>query len=287
MMLIGHSMPAVTAITFSSTLSGGGFLGATEGGLVDGFPARVARLAWPTTAGGISDSITIQLQFAEATKIRLVGLLGVDLPPGTEIAARLLAGATENAAFGEVLRRLPPAGASGAWIVFPQSIADSDRLQIIVSNNLDGSPAIAANQIIEIGEVVAMQAEAVPLSDGWKIDTVDPSADRFSRDSQPIISTADPYRLFEGTLAPSSFDQVYNGGLEFGGDLTRLQAALAGDQRCVAIARWRGATGLVDTQRVVQLAVYGRGRMTTGAVHGGGDYYEATLTVQEAPANPP
>lgn len=286
MMLLGHSMPAVTAVSFSASLSGGGFLGGTQDGLYDQAPSRVARLSWMSTAGGTDAELRFTLQFTGLSRVRLVGLLGVTLPPGLLVVAELFDGATQISGASEILRALPPANARGAWFIFSDNVAPCDRVRITFYNDLDGSTAIAANQIFEVGEVVAMDAVDIELGSDWSIAPVDPSDVRYTRDSQAAINQRDLYRLFTGTLTVQPFEGAFSDGLPGAQDLVGLQAALSGDRRCVAIPRYKFPTGLVDMSRVVPLTLYGRGQLSKIA-HIGGDNFTAEIMVQELPARAP
>lgn len=281
-MLLCHSMPGVTGAGFSTSLAGGGYLGATQDGLYDGIPARVARVQWATTAGTTASWVALTLTFTVASTIRVVGLLGVTLPVGTQVLAKLVNGATVLGTVSQRLRALPPGEATGAWLVFPAAIAGATGLQVLIYNDVNGVASIAANTVFEVGELVAMSATDLRLQADWGIELVDPSEADLTRDSQASVVDREPYRRFEGNLSAGSFDEVYSGGLA-GQDWSSLQAAIAADRRCVAIPRWTADGVTVDDDKVAATAVYGRG--TIGRfVHQGGDIFTATLAVQESPA---
>lgn len=284
-MLLCHSMPPVAAITYDTSLSGGGFLGETEDGLVDGLPARVARLAWPTTAGTATDWVSIGLTFSQPAPIRAVALIGVDLLAGVLVEVDLVAMEVVVATASARLVPLPPSNALGVWFVFGAATPSADAIRVRIVNDVAGVALIAANAQIEIGELVAMRVTDIRLESDWSIEPVDPADVQVTRDSQLSVVEREPYRKFTGNLSGAWFTEVYAGGLD-GTDWTQLQAALAGPGRCAAIPRWTSDGTTVDIGRVLATAIYGRGAMGTFS-HLGGDYYSTQITVQELPAVAP
>lgn len=278
-MLIGHSMPVVSLMTYSTSLAGGGFLNDTSDGLVDGIPSRKARLQWPTTAGTTAAYMQIQFDLSSSASIRVACLLGLTLPVGTLLAVVLGVSvatvSTRSVRFAD--------GTVGAWFVFPAGLAAVSRVDLRIYNDVSGAATISANTVFDIGEFAAMPAADIELAVDWSDESIDPTEVTMTRDSQPAAVARLPYRRIEGALVVDGRTNVRSGGLAGGLDWMQLRTALNQDRRAIAIPRWRTSAGSVDQAEVNATALYGTGRLGK-ILHSGGDYYTVPLTFTEAPA---
>lgn len=286
MMLFGYAMPTVLGVGYSATQSGGGFLGSTIDGLVDGIPARRARLQWMSVAGNTGDHMRVPIFFTgAAVQLRVVCVLGLTLPAGLRIQLDLVNGhpglnvvatlSADTVQFAD--------GTVGAWFVFPETVPVSNRVDLLIFNNVSGVASIAAGTTFEIGEVAAMSALDIEIERDWGDERIDPTESELSRDSQPLSVGRQPYRRYEFTLVADAANAVRGAGLAGGMDWNRLRAACSADARVIAVPRWRTPAGAVDSAALHATALYGTARFGR-VTHLGGDYYNAAVTFQEAPA---
>lgn len=260
-MLIGYSMPVPTGIA----LAGAAWLTADEGGaLVDGKPARVARLQATTTPA-------ITLTFAAAFVPRIIGVLGLrGVAPGVAVTASAAVALGGNSATQTAVRFAD--GTVGAWIVTDGTVATSEL-----------TITIAGAGEVDVGEVVAMPGVDVDHNRDWSSGYVDPTEVVLSRASQPSHVVRQPYRTLTATLTPEAVAKVRAGALEGGMDWQQLRSVLAGARRAVAVPRWRQPQGGVDAMEVQATALYGICKLPS-IEHLGGNYYDAALEFQEIPA---
>lgn len=287
-MLIGYSMPAIASLALTSTQAGAAFLGTTSDGLTDTLPARVARLQWMTAAGQVlADNLRLSLRLSGANQAyRAVCVLGLTLPVGTQIRAELYDGHTGSTLVGGITTRAVQIsdGSTGAWFVWPSTVAASNRLEIVIYNDVLGVAAIAAGAVFEIGEIAVMPALEIQVESDWSDDLVDPSESALTRDSQPATVGRLAYRKIEATLSADGAAAARGGGLAGGMDWSKLRRAFEADGRVMAIMRWRNDALAIDLAWVAQTALYGTARMSP-IQHLGGDVYSAAVTFVEAPAN--
>ncbi len=288
MLLLGYAMPTVLSVSYAATQSGGGFLGATSDGLTDGIPARKARLQWMSVAGNTSDHIRVSILLNGANvALRAVCVLGLTLPVGVRVQIDLISGHAGLNIVAQISSRAVrfADGTVGAWFVFPANVASANRCDLLIFNDVSGAASIAAGTVFDIGEVAAMPALQIEIEREWGDERIDPTESELSRDSQPLSVGRQSYRRYEMTLVADSAAAVRGGGLAGGMDWDKLRAALLGDARVMAIPRWQTPAGAVDAAALHATAVYGVGRLGR-VTHLGGDYYNAPMTFQEAPAIP-
>ncbi|WP_411832337.1 hypothetical protein [Pseudoxanthomonas mexicana] len=256
-MLIGYGMPAVSSVSLAA---GSSWLTSDVGAaLFDGRPARATRIQ--RSVGNPTLSITL----ASPIVVRLVALLGLNLPAGISVTAAGASGITRRLADGTV----------AAWLLAPPGSATSS-ISIVIGT---------AQGIVEIGEVVVMPAVEIAHQADWAVETIDTTETTRSLAAQPASSLRVPYRQLTASFTPDGPQNVRCGGLANNMDWEWLRMALAQDRRCVAVPRWRGASGGVDAAELARTAIYGVGRV--GAIqHLGGDYYASGITVAEVPALP-
>lgn len=288
MLLLGYAMPTVLSVSYTASQSGGGFLGTTSDGLTDGIPARNARLQWMSVAGGGTDYMRLIILFSGASvSLRAACVLGLTLPPGTQLRVDFMAGhstpATVATSAARTIRFAD--GTTGAWFVFPPGLSAVNRCDLVIFNDVDGAASIAAGTVFDIGEIAAMPALEIEIEREWGDERIDPTESEISRDSQPLSVGRQSYRRYEMTLVADSAAAVRGGGLAGGMDWDKLRAALLGDARVMAVPRWQTPLGAVDTAALHATAIYGVGRLGR-VTHLGGDYYNAPITFQEAPAIP-
>ncbi|WFC43166.1 hypothetical protein [Pseudoxanthomonas sp. SE1] len=230
-MLIGYSMPAVNAVSLAA---GASWLTTDAGAaMFDGKPARATRIQ--RTSG----SPTINITLASAIVVRVIALLGLNLPEGVTVAAAGASGVT---------RRLQD-GSVACWLVVPAAAATASVSVVITTTQ----------GVIEIGELVVMPAVSVRIDAGWKISLVDPTVVSETVGMQIFADERRPYRRLPVTLSMDTEARVRGGGLANGMDWARLRYALTRAARCVAIPRWETAagSGVVDAAKLHESAVYG------------------------------
>lgn len=290
-MLIGYSMPSVTAIAL-----GGGAGTAwmtTDGGAAchDGKPARRARFRWRDDgAPAIAHTVSITLTWAIATQVRVVAVLGLkNVPAGVkvEIYGKRPADAGTTYDFtggnaGTVVQLVD--GSFAAWFVLPAAVEPVQKVEFRFYNDLAGATWATAATLVDAGELVAMPAVDIPHESDWNDEPVDPTdSATLTNSAQPTSVRRQAYRRINATLTAGSAAEVRGAALANGMDWERVRAALLGDQRCCCIPRWATTAGAVDVAALHRTALYGTGRI--GAIeHLGGDHYGATTGFQEAPA---
>ena len=282
-MLIGYSTSEIPQIATIGGPFGGRFLNGTQSGLVDGIPARAARMIWFTTAGNTSTTLTIPIAFSQPRKNRIAVVLGLSLPVGTLMRVRLKDALSNVVAFIDQRAVRFANGSTGAWFVFPAGMPDSKLVDLIIFNDVNGVAAIAANQVFDIGEFAVMLAVDIAIQEDWADESIDPTETTLTRDSQPASVGRLPYRKVDANLSASSYGQVYGAALDGGMDWTKLRQAFAGDTPVVAIPRWRDESGALVQDLVNATGLFGTARM--GKVqHLGDDIYSAGVTFTESPA---
>lgn len=254
-MLIGYGMPPVTSVTLAA---GSSFLTSDAGSaLFDGRPARASRIQ------RASGSPTLNLVLASAIVVRLVGLLGLNLPEGVTISVAGSSGVTRKLADGTV----------ACWIVLPAAAATAS-VSVVISST---------QGMIQIGELVVMPASEVAHQSDWSIDLIDPTQTELSLGSQPASSVRQPYRRLSASFTPDGIEAARGQGLANGMDWERLRAAVAMDRRCVVVARWKTPAGAVDEVELSRTAVYGTARIAQ-IQHLDGNYYASSIVASEVPA---
>jgi hypothetical protein len=286
MMLFGYSMPVVQSVGYAASQAGGGFLGSTSDGIADGIPARRARLQWMAVAGGLGDHMRLPIMLGGApVQLRIICVLGLTLPAGVRVDVDLVnghAGLDVVATLSARAVRFAD-GTVGAWFVFPDTVAPVNRVDVVLFNDVSGAASIAAGAVFEIGEVAAMPAIDIEIERDWGDERIDPTESELSRDSQPLSVGRQSYRRYEVTLVADAASAVRGGGLAGGMDWNRLRSSCGADARVIAVPRWRTPSGAVDPTALHATALYGTARF--GRVsHLGGDYYNAPVVFQEAPA---
>lgn len=256
-MLIGHSMPVVTAVE----LTGGSWLTADAGAaLHDGKPARKARIQ---AAGAPS----ITLQFGHSARLRVVAVLGL---AGVAEGSAVSASSASGNASGTVWRFAD--GSLGAWLLLPASAASSAV-----------SVSLAASGQVDIGEIIAMPAVDVAIQPGWVAERIDDGNDARTRAGVPIASSRASYRRLAAELVADTPAQVRGGGLADGADWEQLAAAMAGNARICGIVRGLLPSGAIDAAELNRTAIYGTGRI--GQIpHASGPWYRGSLEIMEIPA---
>lgn len=288
-MLIGYSMPAVTAIALSG---GAGYAWLTSdngSACYDGKPARRARLRWRNDAvPAIGHTLSITLDIA-STPLRVVAALGLkNVPAGAKVEVygkrAADAGNTYNfggSNIGTVVKLAD--GSFAAWFVLPATATAVEKIEFRFFNDAAGVTWATAVTTVDIGELVAMPAVDVDIEPEWAVEPVDPSQSSLSLAAQPSTVRRQAYRRLECSITPDGVAKARAGGLANGMDWSRLQVAMFGDARVVGIPRLLTPAGTVDTAELHRTALYGTARIgATG--HLGGDYYAASATFQEVPA---
>lgn len=277
-------MPHVTGCAFVG--SGAGTAWLTSDGytaLFDGKPARRARMQWRNdTTPSTSHAVIVSATFAQSFKPRVVALLGLSCDTGVRIEVRngdasVLGGNALNVR----TTRLPD-GSVGAWVVLDGTVSTS-QVQFRIFNDRDGATWATSATTLDIGEFVVMPAIEIEHQPDWSEEVVDPTEAQLTRAAQMVSARRQAYRRLEAILTADAGAKVRGGGLANGMDWHQLRLALLGDRRMCALPRWKTAAGAVDGAEAHRTGVYGVGRLgATG--HLGGDYYGASITVQEVPA---
>lgn len=283
MMLIGYSSGAQASVATIGGAGGGRFLNSTEDGLVDGLPARVARLEWFVAAGTTATALTIPVSYGAAYPHRLAVVRGLTLPAGTLMRVSLLDASSAVVAYLDQRAVLFGDGTVGAWFIFPAGTLPSKFAELSIYNDINGVASITSAEVFEIGEFAVMPLVDIAIQEDWSDESIDPTETTLTRDSQPASVVRLPYRKVEVMLSASTYAQAYDGALDGGMDLVRLREAFAGDAPVVAIPRWRSEAGVLVQSLVDSTAVFGTARMSK-LQHIGGDYYDAGVVFTESPA---
>lgn len=263
-MLIGFGQPAGIVPSVS------GAAGINLAALIDGAPASVARIS------GGAGTASLRLDWATATKIRVVAALGLTCPAGTLLTltgkragdagyAHALGG---NAASQVAVQLVD--GSRAAWFVLPADTAPLVGLQLQV-----------ATGGFDVGELVAMQAAELNAEPSWTVERVDPSESARTLGGGLNTVQRRSYRRLKVALTPSHLTEVWGAGLAGGLDWDGLVMHSAGDRRVAALVRW-GQEGAINVAELHRLAVFGRG--AAGPIgHLGGNYYNTGWTFEEVP----
>ena len=266
-MLISYSMPVVSFVG----LTGGTWLTADGGAACcDGKPARRARFQW-AAGGGVSAYAEISLTFSSATFLRVFALLGTTLPSGVRV---VFAGGVE------ARTGYQPDTTTGAWGVAASDGAAVSSCTVRIYNNCNGAPWAVNGTIVDLGEVWAGPAVDVPIDVGWSLAAVDPTEVELTRSSQPAIVRRSAYRQLSCAFSPlpSGAATVRGGGLANGMDWGKLDAALRGRARCVAIAQVRTPEAVAST------ALYGFASEIGATQQLRGQFFRKPMQFQEIPA---
>lgn len=252
-MLIGFGMPAVTGVT----LAGGSWLTADAGAaLHDGLPARASRI-------NRTGALTITLQLAQAVRPRIIGLLGTSLAIGDTAAAASASGTAT---------RLPD-GSVAVWML--PTAAATDTVAISINTN---------RTMVEIGEIVVMDAVHVGIRDGWQIERLDPSVHHRSRGGQVRTVPRATYRRFTGEFSPRAVELVRKGGIE-GHDWETIAASLSAGGRGVIVPQYRDMlTKQPDPELAARTAMYGYALELPGAANVQRQYFGSYMAFEEIPA---
>ena len=288
-MLIGYSMPAVSAIALSG---GAGYAWLTSdngSACYDGKPARRARLRWRNDAvPAIGHTLSITLDIA-STPLRVVAALGLkNVPAGAKVEVygkrAADAGTTYNFGGGNTgTVQLFADGTAGLWFVLPAAATAVTKIEFRLFNDNAGATWAIPATTLDIGELVAMPAVEIDHEPNWTDEPVDPSLSNLSLAAQPSTVRRQAYRRLECSMTPDGVAKARAGGLANGMDWSRLRVAMFADGRVVGIVRWLTSAGAIDTAELHQTAIYGTARMG-GTSHLGGNYYGASVAFQEVPA---
>lgn len=261
-MLLAYPAPAVSGIS----IAGATWLTADGGAACyDGRPSRRARA---------SGTPAITLTFAAAFVPRVIAALNLSgVAPGTSITATTGAGGALGGNSTSATAVQFADGSIGAWIVTGNTVS-TDAIKI----------SIGATGTIDIGELVAMPAVSLPIMDGWRIATVDPSVNTRTKGAQLNTVAHSAYRVLSATLAPMGVAATRNGGLGNGMDLMSLAAALRGGARGCAIAHYLDLdTRALDPAMVNATALYGVATTLPDPANVQRQWSGADLVIEEIP----
>lgn len=256
-MLIGYSMPAVNAVAMAA---GASFLSADAGAaLFDGKPARATRIQ------RASGNPTINVTLASAIQVRIIGLLGLTLPPGVNITAAGVTAQTRRLADGSV----------ACWLIIPPAAATA-AISVVVST---------AQATFDVGELVIMPAVSVRIDAGWKVGLADPTVVTETIGQQITADRRRPYRRLPVMLSMDKEANVRGAGLDGGMDWLQLRHALSRTARCVALPRWETVvgSGVVDQDKLHDFAVYGYAEAIGEIEHVRGPFWRMPLGFREIP----
>ena len=275
-MLISYSMPGITA----ASLTSGTWL-TSDGGaaLYDGKPARRARLQW--AAGAALDGyVQIALSFATATPLRVLALLGTTLPAGVRVDFLGAGGDGLGGTCDNTRTFTMPDGTTAAWAVARDNEPAETGCWIRIYNDCNGATWAVNGTVVDLGEVWAGPAVDVPIDVGWSLVPVDPTEVELTRSSQPVIVRRSAYRQLSCAFSPlpSGAATVRGGGLANGMDWGKLDAALRGRARCVAIAQVR------TPEAVAATALYGFASEIGETQQLRGRFFRKPMQFQEIPA---
>ena len=268
-MLIGYSMPTVTAVG----ITGGTWLTADGGAACcDGKPARRARFEW-SAGGSLSSYAVIALSFASAAPLRVLAALGLSVPVGVRLEFLGPSNASLGGDTGDARTVRMPDGSTGVWALGNDDGVADGSCSVRIYNDCNGSTWAGSGTVVDVGEIVAMPAVEVVHGSEWSDDPQDPTQMQLTMYSQPNMVRRSSYNVLDVPLVASHATEVYGTGLAGGMDWMKLRAALAGTARSAVVVR--------SSSPVV--AQYGTGRI--GSVrHVGGDYFAGQLRHQEIPA---
>lgn len=287
-MRIGYGQ--VTIVSWGLAGGAGAQFLTDDGALTDGNPGRVTRFQWrddgsPSTA----HFVALQGEFEEGVPVGLVALLGTTLPPGTrlEVRGRRATDAGYPYDLGgnsmtQVIVELDDGSHAAIWAL----PADNDPLVGIEARiyNDDGSgPWADADTYWDIGQFVVMRSVDVAAERGWAVRAMDPSVASRTVGGQLDVVRRRGWRVLDIRIVPQALAKVRGGGLGNGMDLQRLEAALRGKARCLAVPRWRNpADGTVNAEELHRTAVYGVTRPAP-IDHRAGPWYQSAFQFEEVP----
>lgn len=277
-MLIAYSMPAVSTIT----IVGGTWLTADGGAaLCDGRPARKARFQW--SAGLTLDSyVQIELTFVAATRMRVLGILGSNFPPGVRVdflgaEGGGLGGSCDNAKFVRMSD-----GTVGAWGIARPKDEPETGVIVRIFNDADGMPWASVGTVVDIGEVLSMPAVEFDHGFDWEEGYEDSADIQRNRSGQLNAVRRACYRTYSFSLVAASASQARGGESKGGMHWSRLRSLVSGGGRCVVVPRWQSGNGY-DLSGINATALYGTGEIHS-IRHLGGDWYTAACRFEEIPA---
>lgn len=290
-MLIGYSMPAVSAIALSG---GAGYAWLTSdngSACYDGKPARRARLRWRNDAvPAIGHTLSITLDIA-STPLRVVAALGLkNVPAGAKVEVygkrAADAGTTYNfggSNTGTVVKLAD--GSFAAWFVLPATATAVEKIEFRIFNDVAGVTWATAATTVDVGELVAMPAVDIKIDAGWSQPFVDPTQTSSTRGSQVTAVPLTAYRELAGTFSLSAETTVRYAALANSMDWDRLAIALSGARRCVAIPRWEtvGGNGVVSSSKLNAHAMYGVATEIGDSAHVRGPWWQKAMKFREIP----
>lgn len=252
--------------------------------LTDGSPSTVTRFTWRQDAGPY---VALQGEFGAVRRVGIVGLLGTNLPVGAALEVRgrrpvdsgytyELGGNTLTLTAQQLID-----GSVAAWWPLPLDLDPITGIELRLINDVDGSPWADADTVVDIGQVVLMPAVEIDHERGWRLVDVDPSIITRTIGAQVDTTPRRTYRRLLIALVPAYIDQVRRSGLN-GTDLQRIEQALNGAARCVAIPRWGGIED-IDIDELHRTAVYGVAAQRSGIAQIAGDWYATQFEIDEVP----
>lgn len=274
-MLIGYSMPTVTAVG----ITGGTWLTADGGAACcDGRPARKARFQW-TAGTSTSSYVAIALSFAAAAPLRVLAALGLTVPVGVRLEFLGPGGASLGGSTGDARTVRMPDGTTGVWAVGNDDGIADGSCSVRIYNDCNGSTWANSSTVVDVGELVAMPAVEIPIDVGWTMATLDPTESERSRSSQLNAVMRSAYRQMSCTFSmqPTGVAAVREGGLANGMDWLKLTAALTGKRRCAAVAQFK------TVDRVNTTALYGVAVEIGETQQVRGQFYRQPMVFQEIP----
>lgn len=292
-MRIGYSPPAVTAITLSGG-AGTAWL-TSDGGAAchDGKPARRARFQWRNDAvPAIAHTVSITLDIASTVlgTAAVLGLKGVPAGAKVHVYGKRAADAGTTYDFGgnntSTVRALAD-GTTAAWFVLPAGSTAVTKIEFRFFNDNAGATWATAATTVDVGELVSMPTVDCRIDAGWNQRYVDPTVASSTRGGQVNAVPQTPYRTLACTLSLTTEAAVRYGALAGGMDWDRLDVALAGTRRCVAIPRWETApgSGVPDPAKLSAHAMYGAAVELGETTHLRGPWWGKTLKFREIPAS--
>jgi len=195
-----------------------------------------------------SGTVTLTISLKSTVKRHVIALLGLNVPAETVITAN---GAST------VPYALPGAPRC-AWLL-PTDITQTDTITI----------TIAGTGMLQIGEIAIMHAMDVPIEPDWTVDLIDPTEITRDRGSQIATAARVPYRRLNAHLQAQGIATMRS--------WESLRMNFTRGRRAIAIPRYNDAASLHRT------AIYGIGHIGPIA-HLGGNWFSATLTIDELPA---
>ncbi|UQY95405.1 hypothetical protein [Stenotrophomonas maltophilia] len=247
-------MPAVATVT----LTGGTWLSADQGSaLFDGKPGRSSRIRR-------TGSLAITITLAEAVVPGIIAVLGLNIPPGTQVSAAGASGTTV---------RLPDRSVC-AWL-FPQANALVSTVSVEIATT-------ATN--VDVGEIGIFRAVGVGISDGWAVATIDTSVHNRTKGAQVNTVPGRLYRRLTCTLSGRATAIVRGGGLG-GTDWETVAAAIAGRRRSCVVPQYRDVVSKAfDPLLAARSAIYGYPTQLPSAENISRQYFTGYMEFEEVPA---